>query len=151
MRFRKVLSKVFYILPLAWRVRIYFLYRHKYTLSLSKPLTFSEKTNYRKLHPLDIYSTLADKYSVREYVSKKIGSKYLIPLQCLLSNGDDFPELNGKYVAKTTHGSEPDHFEFLPTKKTTAELKKNSTYLWLKSLEVFVSESCTTPRFLEKL
>lgn len=93
-------------------------------LSLRNPTTFSEKINYRKLHPLEIYSVLADKYLVRDYVSEKIGETYLIPLKCLLSSSREFPELTGNYVAKTTHGSGPDNLEFLPSKKTIKELKE---------------------------
>lgn len=124
MRFKKIIERFFYSLPLTWRVYIYFLFRHKYTLSLSNPLTFSEKINYRKLHPHEMYSMLADKYLVRDYVSEKIGGEYLVPLKCLLFDSSEFPELEGEYVAKTTHGSGPDNLEFLPSNKTLEELKE---------------------------
>ena len=92
-------------------------------LSLKKLQIFSEKINYRKLHPQDIYSVLADKFAVRDYVAETIGENYLIPLKYLVSSAEEFPELDGYYVAKTTHGSGPDHLEFFPTKKTLKEIK----------------------------
>ncbi len=50
-------------------------------LNLKHPKTFNEKIQWLKLYDRSpLHTLISDKYAVREYVSKKIGSKYLIPL-----------------------------------------------------------------------
>jgi|TARA_B110000879_G_scaffold71657_1_gene99986 hypothetical protein len=127
-----LIKKIFFLIPLKARVKIYFFYRHRYWLSLSNPKTFSEKINFRKFNYLPSYSDLADKFKVRDYVAEKIGSEYLIPLVYVSSAKDfiEFPNLskNSKYVAKTNHGSGPEHIEFLPSTKSNLELFNKFKY-----------------------
>ena len=54
-----------------------------------------------------IKSQLSDKYLVREYVSDKIGEKYLIPLLGAYKKFEDinFNNLPNKFVIKCNHGS----------------------------------------------
>lgn len=48
---------------------------------LTNPKTLNEKIQWLKLHDRkDIYTTLADKYAVREWLAKRFGEQYLIPL-----------------------------------------------------------------------
>ena len=50
-------------------------------LNLKNPKTFNEKLNWLKLHYRNsIMPSLVDKYQVRDYIKKKIGKEYLIPL-----------------------------------------------------------------------
>jgi hypothetical protein len=91
-------------------------------------LIFSEKINYRKLHPLGIYSVLADKCSVRKYVSKRIGEKCLMHSKCLLFNYNDVFVLKGKCVAKTIHGSGTEYLK-ISTSKNYSRVKKNFNHL----------------------
>lgn len=50
-------------------------------LDLKNPKTFNEKTQWLKLHDRSpLHTMISDKYAVRKYISKRIGSKYLIPL-----------------------------------------------------------------------
>jgi hypothetical protein len=80
-------------------------------LNQTNPQTFSEKlfcrmvSWNRRLDPL--YTQLADKYTVRNYVSNKIGQKHLVKL---LWHGTDpsaipFDTLPTEYVIKTNHSS----------------------------------------------
>lgn len=117
-------KSIYMHIPLKARVAIYFFYRHKYWLSFSNPTTFSEKVNSRKFNYLPIYSFLADKYKVRDYVSEKIGLEYLIPLVYVADRESftEFPSLVGDLVAKTNHGSGPKHIEFLPSARSNSEL-----------------------------
>lgn len=58
----------------------YRLKTHK-KLNLNNPQTFNEKMQWLKLYNRNPqYTTMVDKYKVREYISKKIGEEYLIPL-----------------------------------------------------------------------
>lgn len=79
-----------------------------YKLDLECPVTFNEKLQWLKLynrHPE--YTTMVDKYAVREYISNTIGEEYLIPL---LGVWDDpkkinFDKLPQKFVLKCNHNS----------------------------------------------
>ncbi|MFA2832067.1 ATP-grasp fold amidoligase family protein [Bacillus paranthracis] len=77
-------------------------------LNIDNPKTFSEKLQWLKLYDRNpMYEKLVDKYEVREYISKKIGEKYLIPL---LGKYDNFEEINfdklpSQFVMKCTHDS----------------------------------------------
>jgi hypothetical protein len=75
---------------------------------LAAPQTFNELINYRKLHDRnpDLMVT-SDKYEVREYVARRIGPEYLVPL--ILTTTDplaiDFAALPRSCVAKVNCGS----------------------------------------------
>lgn len=48
---------------------------------LDHPQTLNEKIQWLKLHDRkDLYTTLVDKFAVREYIAEKFGEEYLIPL-----------------------------------------------------------------------
>jgi len=77
-------------------------------LDLENPKTFNEKINWRILRDHNpIYTLLSDKYMVRKYVEKKIGSKYLIPLIGVYDKPEDinYDTLSKKFVLKCTHDS----------------------------------------------
>lgn len=75
---------------------------------LTNPKTFTEKMQWIRLHDTDLRKTLlADKYLVRDWISDKIGDKYLIPLLGAWDSFEDidFSELPDKFVLKANHGS----------------------------------------------
>ena len=77
-------------------------------LNLENPHDFNEKLQWLKLYDRNsLYTTLVDKYAVKEYVTKIIGKEYLIPTLGVWSNVDDidFDKLPNQFVLKTTHGS----------------------------------------------
>ena len=77
-------------------------------LDLDHPKTFSEKTQWLKLHDhLEDKYMLVDKYLVRDWVKEKIGEEYLIPLLGVWDHFDDidFDALPDKFALKTNHGS----------------------------------------------
>lgn len=50
-------------------------------LNLDSPKTFTDKLNWMKINGRrEIYTTMADKYKVKELVSDKIGKEYVVPL-----------------------------------------------------------------------
>lgn len=86
----------------------WFMKRTKKYLNIENPTTFNEKIQWLKLYdstPLKTQTT--DKYLVRDWVKKKIGEKYLIPLLGVYDSFDDidFDSLPNKFVMKTNHGS----------------------------------------------
>lgn len=77
-------------------------------LNLAQPKTFNEKLQWLKLHDRKtLYTQLADKYLVRQYVAEKIGEEYLIPLISVWndSNEIDFDTLPEQFVLKCNHNS----------------------------------------------
>lgn len=78
-------------------------------LNLKDPITFNEKLQWLKLNDHNpLYTTLVDKYAVRNYIKKKIGEEYLIPLVGgPWKSVDDIPfeSLPDQFVLKATHDS----------------------------------------------
>ena len=57
-------------------------------LNLKNPQTFQEKLQWLKLHNRNpLYTKLVDKYEVKDYVSKAIGSEYVIPTLAVVGGG----------------------------------------------------------------
>lgn len=78
-----------------------------YELNLVNPQTFNEKMQFLKLYNRQpIYTTMADKHAVKEYVTSKVGEEYIAKEFGCWSNVDeiDFDKLPNKFVLKTTHG-----------------------------------------------
>ena len=77
-------------------------------LDTENPCSFNEKLQWLKIHDRNpLYTTMVDKYEVKEYVADKIGSKYIIPTIGVWNSFDeiDFNSLHDKYVLKCTHDS----------------------------------------------
>jgi len=75
-------------------------------LNWDNPQTFNEKINVAKVYmPYPIKTKLADKYLVREWIKKKIGEEYLIPLLGVYDSFDEinFDVLPDKFVIKCNH------------------------------------------------
>lgn len=77
-------------------------------LNLDNPVRFTEKLQWRKIFDRDpVYSLLADKYRVRDWVKAKIGDDHLIPLLGVWKSFDEinFNELPVEFVLKTNNAS----------------------------------------------
>lgn len=77
-------------------------------LNLKNPKTFNEKIQWLKLYDRQPeYTVMVDKYKVREYVAKKIGEQYLIPLLGVWDHPEeiDFDLLPNQFVLKCNHNS----------------------------------------------
>lgn len=85
---------------------IYLFELHKWP-DLKNPKTFNEKLQWLKLHDRrSEYTTMVDKYAVKEFVAKIIGSEYIIPTLGVWNRFEeiDFNTLPNQFVLKTTHG-----------------------------------------------
>lgn len=79
-----------------------------YPMDWMSPKSYTQKIQYSKLFNNDPRRTLcSDKVAVRDFVKKKIGEKYLIPIYGVWDSFDsiDFTKLPEKFVLKTNHGS----------------------------------------------
>ena len=96
------------LLPDSVYIRIrYFLSFHK-LLNLKSPRTYNEKLQWMKLYDRNpLYTQLVDKYEVRSFIEKKIGTEYLIPCYGVWNSFDeiDFKHLPNEFVLKCTHDS----------------------------------------------
>lgn len=79
----------------------------KRPLDLDNPKTFNEKMQWLKLYNRkSIYTTMADKSLVKDYVAMKIGSEHIIPTLGVWNDFDeiDFSKLPNQFVLKSTNG-----------------------------------------------
>lgn len=77
-------------------------------LNLREPKTYNEKLQWLKLYDRKpIYTTMVDKYAVKEYVAEKIGEEYIIKTIGVYDKFEeiDFEKLPNKFVMKCTHDS----------------------------------------------
>lgn len=77
-------------------------------LNLENPVGLDEKIQWLKIHyKKEILKDLVDKYSVREYIKKTIGDKYLNELYGVYNNFEEIApdKLPDQFVVKCTHGS----------------------------------------------
>ena len=77
-------------------------------LNFENPQTFNEKLNWLKLNDRKpLYSTLVDKYRVKEFVASVIGEEYVVKSYGVWSSSNeiDFDKLPNRFVLKTTHDS----------------------------------------------
>lgn len=77
-------------------------------LNLKNPVTYNEKIQWLKLYDRKHeYTQMVDKYTVKEYVKKIIGEKYIIPTIEVYNNTKDidWDKLPTQFVMKCTHDS----------------------------------------------
>jgi hypothetical protein len=77
-------------------------------LNLKNPQTYSEKLQWLKLYNRrPEYTTMVDKYSVKEYVANIIGKEYIIPTLGVWDRVEDieWEKLPSQFVLKCTHDS----------------------------------------------
>ena len=89
-------------------VKYQFHYVFGYPLDLKNPRTFNEKIQWLKLYDHNpLYTTLVDKYAVKEWVANRIGREYIIPTLAVYDTVDEInlDELPDRFVLKCTHDS----------------------------------------------
>ena len=117
------------------RIKQIFKKKFGYNLDLDNPKTFNEKINWLKINDrTDLHVICSDKIRMREYVTDKVGSEYVVPLlfttddpHCI--NIETLP--NKPVVVKTNHDSGT---VYLIKDKYNCDLRKisNGLYFGLK-------------------
>lgn len=85
---------------------LYFIHLGK-SLNLKNPTTFTEKLQWLKLYNhRQEYTTMVDKYAVKEYVRNILGDEYIISTIGVWNKPEDidFESLPNRFVLKTTNG-----------------------------------------------
>lgn len=96
-----LMSDKFY-LSVLWKMKM------GYELDWKHPKTFNEKLQWLKLNDRKpLYTTLVDKYRVKQWVANKIGEQYVIPTLAVYNSVDeiDLDNLPDKFVLKCNHDS----------------------------------------------
>lgn len=78
------------------------------SLCIENPQSFNEKIQWLKINDFNEEKViLSDKYSVRNWIKKTIGEKYLIPIYGVWDDANkiNFERLPKKFVLKSNHGS----------------------------------------------
>ena len=78
------------------------------TLNLAAPEDYNQKIQWLKIYDnSEIKTPLSDKYAVREWITRKIGSEYLVPLLGVWDKPEDvnFDSLPSRFCLKANHGS----------------------------------------------
>ena len=102
-----ILNKTARIFPdkLFLELKFRLLMGHK--LDLMNPRTFNEKLQWLKLYNRKSeYTTMVDKFAVKQFVAEKIGEEYIIPTLGVWNNPEeiDWDTLPNQFVLKTAHG-----------------------------------------------
>lgn len=77
-------------------------------LNLESPKTFNEKLQWLKMYDRNpIYTVMADKYLVKEYVANIIGAEHIVPTMGVWERPEDinFEDLPNQFVLKCNHNS----------------------------------------------
>lgn len=91
------------------------------------PRTFSEKLWHCMLYERDpLYTLISDKLQVRDYIARKVGKEYLVPLLWTGDKPEEIPfdKLPLKFVIKTNHGCGYNIIVGDKTKLNHAKVKK---------------------------
>lgn len=114
-------SKIGYALPDKIYIQLIYLWKFGKIIDLNNPKTYNEKLNWMKLYDHNpLYTSLVDKYAVKEWVAKKIGYDYIIPTLGIWDAPEsiDWDRLPNQFVLKTTHGGGGDGVIICKDKKT---------------------------------
>ena len=94
-------------LPDAPYLKLLYRFKMGHRLDLKSPKTFTEKIQWLKLYNRKPeYTTMVDKYAVKQYVANIIGEEYIIPTLGVWDKPEDvdWENLPNQFVLKTTHG-----------------------------------------------
>lgn len=95
------------LLPDEWVIQLMYRICYGRFADLRTPKTFSEKTNWRKLHQRDPRFTLySDKVAVKDEIARLVGREHVVPTLWVGERPEDIPfdSLEPPYVIKVNHG-----------------------------------------------
>lgn len=131
-------------------------------LDLNNPIRFTEKIQWIKLNgDLAVMTERADKFKVRDYIEKRIGNKYCIPILNVWTSIDDvnFDELPEQFVLKMNHGSGMNYVVKDKNNMDISDIKKHFYYwqkypFWARSFETqyrFMERKIIAEKYIEEI
>ncbi|PLR39216.1 glycosyltransferase [Chimaeribacter coloradensis] len=102
--------------------------------NITRPELFSEKILIRNIWPKKIYTLLADKIKVRDYISAVLGEQYLIPVYATTTEMtyELYKSLPNSFVMKANHGCGFNSIVFDKSKITYETLYEQAS-TWMDS------------------
>ena len=101
-------TKTARFVPDKWYVKLEYRCLMGKRLDLKHPKTFNEKLQWLKIYDRrPEYTTMVDKYAVKQYVADRIGEQYVIPTLGVWDRPEqiEWDSLPDKFVLKCTHNS----------------------------------------------
>lgn len=101
-------TKTARFVPDKWYVKLEYRCLMGKRLDLKHPQTFNEKLQWLKIYDRrPEYTTMVDKYAVKQYVADRIGAEYIIPTLGVWDRPEliEWDGLPDKFVLKCTHNS----------------------------------------------
>lgn len=101
-------TKTARFVPDKWYVKLEYRCLMGKRLDLKNPQTFNEKLQWLKIYDRrPEYTTMVDKYAVKQYVADRIGAEYIIPTLGVWDRPEliEWDGLPDKFVLKCTHNS----------------------------------------------
>ena len=89
-------------------IRIAYFIHFSHPINISNPVSFNEKLNWLKLYyRKNEFTQLVDKFSVKEFVTNRLGKEYVIPTIGVWDSESEIPweDLPPRFVIKCTHDS----------------------------------------------
>lgn len=105
--FASLLQNLSFLFPDKLYLSLLFRCKMGYWIDWKNPKTFSEKLQWLKLYNRKPeYTTMVDKFAVKEYVANLIGEEYIIPTLGVWDTPEEieWDKLPDQFVLKTTHG-----------------------------------------------
>lgn len=104
---RNIESLIYSILPDSMFYQVRYFRAHGRFCKFRSPQRFSEKIYHRMRYPQAIFSVMADKVAVRDYIAEKVGSQYLVPayFSCKTVSVNTFDQLPESFVMKANHSA----------------------------------------------
>lgn len=127
---KEMLCKCWWLFPDELQIRWYYRLAMGRKLDLDNPKTMNEKIQWLKLHlRKPEMTTLVDKIKVKEVISRKIGSEYVVPLLGQWERFDDidFDKLPQQFVLKTSHSGGNKAVVIVPDKAKIDKKKIRAT------------------------
>lgn len=132
--------KMLKFLPDKLYLKLRFRFEMKQKLDLKNPKTYNEKLQWLKINDRNpLYTTLVDKYAVKDYVANVIGKEHVIETYGVWDKFDDidFNSLPNQFVLKATAGGgsnsvyickDKNTFDFARAKKGLERANKQNMF-----------------------
>lgn len=104
----KIVKKILKLLPDKIYLQLMYFKHFKKFINFNNPKSFNEKIQWLKLNYRNVkFTDMADKYKVKQYISKMIGDEYVIPTLGVWDTPEkiEFNKLPEKFVLKCNNDS----------------------------------------------
>jgi hypothetical protein len=107
MNIQDISDYIYRILPDPIFYQMRYFRKHRRFCNFKNPSYFSEKIYHRMRYPKPIFTVMADKVLVRDFIAEKVGEQYLVPVyfSCSKVSISTFDKLPKSFVMKANHSA----------------------------------------------